>query len=174
MDSSVDDEAGGGSFRTGQKEGHMATMPQREIRVQNDDGEYNRVANKQVPITQAGWTVDRTAAEHSLTVGIIEESVNHKVQWEIEEAMGVPDTIVSIMKALREGTGKNGGCLTGRYETAYGTTDPVEIQKGLGQGDLLSLVRSKLILAVIQRAMHRLVPGIEFNQKGSRDAPFLI
>eukprot|EP00965_Chrysotila_dentata_P091755 3029556-Pleurochrysis_carterae.AAC.1 len=37
------------------------------------EAEYNRVANEQVPITQAGWTVDRTGAEHSLTVRIIEE-----------------------------------------------------------------------------------------------------
>eukprot|EP00965_Chrysotila_dentata_P198793 6179025-Pleurochrysis_carterae.AAC.1 len=159
------------------------------------EAEYNRVANEQVPITQAGWTVDRTGAELSLTVRIIEErcewhrrpcikgyvdmgcffmSVNHKVQWEIEEAMGVPDTIVSIMKALREGTGENRGGLTGRYETAYGTTDPVEIQKGLGLGDLLSPVRSKLILAVIQKVMHRLVPGIEINKGRSRGTPFLI
>eukprot|EP00965_Chrysotila_dentata_P100947 3334443-Pleurochrysis_carterae.AAC.1 len=101
-------------------------------------------------------------------------SVNHAVQWEVEDAMGVPETIISIMKVLREG--KEGGPrgLTGRYETAYGVTDPVDIQKGLGQGDLLSPVRSKLILAVIQRTMQRLVPGIEFNTKGSRVTPFLI
>eukprot|EP00965_Chrysotila_dentata_P057658 1911617-Pleurochrysis_carterae.AAC.4 len=35
--------------------------------------EYNAVAYKHVPITQAGWTEDRTAAEHSLTVRILEE-----------------------------------------------------------------------------------------------------
>eukprot|EP00965_Chrysotila_dentata_P044320 1473553-Pleurochrysis_carterae.AAC.1 len=101
-------------------------------------------------------------------------SVHHEVQWEIEEAMGVPETIISIMKALREGKGEGLHRLTGRYETAYGSTEPVEIQKGLGQGDLLSPVRSKLILAVLQEAMHRLVPGIEFSVKGSRGAPFLI
>eukprot|EP00965_Chrysotila_dentata_P136824 4525455-Pleurochrysis_carterae.AAC.1 len=65
-------------------------------------------------------------------------SVNHAVQWEVEEAMGVPETIISIMKALREGNNKERGGLVGRYETAYGTTEPVEIRKGLGQGDLLS------------------------------------
>eukprot|EP00965_Chrysotila_dentata_P064524 2139552-Pleurochrysis_carterae.AAC.1 len=101
-------------------------------------------------------------------------SVNHAAQWEVEEAMGVPDTIITIMKALREGTGEGRCGLTGRYETAYGMTEPVEIQKGLGQGDILSPVRSKLILAVIQKAMQRLVPGIEFNTKGTRMAPFLI
>eukprot|EP00965_Chrysotila_dentata_P225342 6194694-Pleurochrysis_carterae.AAC.2 len=159
------------------------------------EAEYNKVADKQVPITQAGWTEDRMATEHSMTVRIIEErcelhrkpcikgyvdlgcffmSVYHNVQWEIEETMGVSETIISIMKALREGKGKGLHSLTGRYETAYGSTDPVEIQKGLGQGDLLSPVRSKLILAVIQTAMHRLVPGIEFIVKGSRGAPFLI
>eukprot|EP00965_Chrysotila_dentata_P200712 6180134-Pleurochrysis_carterae.AAC.2 len=35
--------------------------------------EYNEVANKHVPDTQAGWTEDRMATEHSLTVRIIEE-----------------------------------------------------------------------------------------------------
>eukprot|EP00965_Chrysotila_dentata_P053669 1780488-Pleurochrysis_carterae.AAC.3 len=118
--------------------------------------EYNKVADRQVPATQAGWTEERTATEHSLTVRIIEErcelhrkpcikgyidlgclfmSVQHEVQWEIEEAMGVPNTIISLMKALREGKGENLRSLTGRYETAYGTTEPVEIQKGLGQGN---------------------------------------
>eukprot|EP00965_Chrysotila_dentata_P004066 131585-Pleurochrysis_carterae.AAC.1 len=67
-------------------------------------------------------------------------SVHHEVQWEIEEAVGVPDTIISIMKALREEKGEGLHRLTGRYETAYGSTEQVEIQKGLGQGDLLSPV----------------------------------
>eukprot|EP00965_Chrysotila_dentata_P064729 2146554-Pleurochrysis_carterae.AAC.1 len=65
-------------------------------------------------------------------------SVNHAVQWEIEEAMRISETVISIMKALREGDGGRKGGLTGRYETAYGITEPVEIGKGLGQGDLLS------------------------------------
>eukprot|EP00965_Chrysotila_dentata_P210699 6186042-Pleurochrysis_carterae.AAC.3 len=159
------------------------------------EAEYNKVANEHVPNTQAGWTEKRTATKHSLTVRIIEEkcewhrkpcikgyvdmacflmSVKHGVQWEIEEAMGVLETIVSTMKVLREGEGRNLRGLTGTYETAYGVTEPVEIQKGLGQGDLLSPVRSKLILAVIQKAMQRLAPGIEFNVKGLREAPFLI
>eukprot|EP00965_Chrysotila_dentata_P133392 4410810-Pleurochrysis_carterae.AAC.1 len=152
------------------------------------EAEYNEVANKHVPNTQAGWTEDRMATEHSLTVRIVEErcewhrkpcikgyvdmgsffmSVNHAVRWEVEAAMGVPETIISIMKALREGKDKELGGLVGRYKTAYGTTEPVEIRKGLGQGDLLSPVRSKLILTVTQKAMQRLVPGIEFNTKAS-------
>eukprot|EP00965_Chrysotila_dentata_P218288 6190504-Pleurochrysis_carterae.AAC.1 len=35
--------------------------------------EYNKVAGRQVPITQARWTEDRTATEHSLAVRITEE-----------------------------------------------------------------------------------------------------
>eukprot|EP00965_Chrysotila_dentata_P172810 5702496-Pleurochrysis_carterae.AAC.1 len=149
--------------------------------------EYNKVADEFVPKTQAGWTGDRMATKHSLTVRIIEErcewhrkpcikgyvdmgsffmSVNHPVQWEIEKSMGVSETIVAILKAFREGKGETLGGLTGKYETAYGITKPVDIQKGLGQGDLLSPVRSKLILAIIQKAMQCLVPGIEFNTKG--------
>eukprot|EP00965_Chrysotila_dentata_P026799 889640-Pleurochrysis_carterae.AAC.1 len=65
-------------------------------------------------------------------------SVNHAVQWEIEEAMGISETVILIMKALREGDGGRKSGLTGRYEPAYGITEPVEIGKGLGQGDLLS------------------------------------
>eukprot|EP00965_Chrysotila_dentata_P028247 939293-Pleurochrysis_carterae.AAC.1 len=45
------------------------------------------------------------------------------------------------MKVLREGKEGGPSGLTGRYETAYGVTEPVNIQKGLGQGDLLSPVR---------------------------------
>eukprot|EP00965_Chrysotila_dentata_P015307 506481-Pleurochrysis_carterae.AAC.1 len=135
------------------------------------------------------------ATEHSLTVRIVEErcelyrkpcvkgyvdmgsffmSVNHAVQWEVEKAMGVSGTVISIMKALREGKGGDHSGLTGRYETAYGITEPVEIGKGPGQGDLLSPVRSKLILAIIQKAMQYLVPGIEFITQVARSAPFLI
>eukprot|EP00965_Chrysotila_dentata_P213544 6187681-Pleurochrysis_carterae.AAC.2 len=159
------------------------------------EAEYNEVADRHVPNTQARWTEDRMATEHSLTVRIVEErcelhrrpcikgyvdmgsffmSVNHAVQWEVEEAMGVSHTVIMIMKALREGTGGEYGGLTGRYETAYGTTEPVEIRKGLGQGDLLSPVRSKLILAIIQQTMQRLVPGIEFTTSADRGTPFLI
>eukprot|EP00965_Chrysotila_dentata_P167372 5527137-Pleurochrysis_carterae.AAC.1 len=99
--------------------------------------EYNKVADEYVPNTQAGWTGDRMATEHSLTVRIIEErcewhrkpcikgyvdmgsffmSVNHSVQWEIERSMGVSETIVAIIKALREGKGETLGGLTGKYE----------------------------------------------------------
>eukprot|EP00965_Chrysotila_dentata_P012632 416859-Pleurochrysis_carterae.AAC.1 len=65
-------------------------------------------------------------------------SVNHAVQWEVEEAMGVSETVITIIKALREGTGGEHG----------GT--------------------------VIQQAMQRLVPGIEFNTPAARGTPFLI
>eukprot|EP00965_Chrysotila_dentata_P120954 3999953-Pleurochrysis_carterae.AAC.1 len=54
-------------------------------------------------------------------------SVNHSVQWEIEISMGVSETIVTILKALREGKGETLGGLTGKYETAYGITESVEI-----------------------------------------------
>eukprot|EP00965_Chrysotila_dentata_P003172 103571-Pleurochrysis_carterae.AAC.1 len=114
--------------------------------------EYNNVAEEHVPNTQAGWTGDRMATEHSLAVRIIEErcewhrkpcikgyvdmgsffmSVNHSVQWQIEKSMGVSETIVSTLKALREGKEEVLEGLTGKYETAYGTTEPVDIQKGL-------------------------------------------
>eukprot|EP00965_Chrysotila_dentata_P181383 5986871-Pleurochrysis_carterae.AAC.2 len=156
------------------------------------EAEYNGVADRQMPNTPAGWTEDRMATEHSLTVRIVKErcewhrkpcikgyvdmgsffmSINHAVQWEVEEAMGVPETIISIMKALREGTGGEQGGLTGRCETAYGITKPVDIRKGLGQGDLLSPVRSKLILAVIQKAMQRLVPGWSSIQRRHEERP---
>eukprot|EP00965_Chrysotila_dentata_P069301 2290294-Pleurochrysis_carterae.AAC.2 len=73
------------------------------------EAEYNEVADRRVPNTQVGWTEDRMATEHSLTVRIVEErcewhgkpcikgyvdmgnffmSVNHAVQWEVEEAIG--------------------------------------------------------------------------------------
>jgi len=42
-----------------------------------------------------------------------------------------------------------------RYETAYGLTDPVQILKGLGQGDLASPARAKQLLTVIAGAVDK-------------------
>ena len=58
--------------------------------------------------------------------------------------------------------------LQGLYETEYGLTDPVEMGQGLGQGSLLSPVRAKLILAVVQGAIQRLCPGCESTIDGRR------
>eukprot|EP00965_Chrysotila_dentata_P119664 3956513-Pleurochrysis_carterae.AAC.1 len=160
------------------------------------EAEYNEVADKYVLNTQAGWTEDRMATEHSLTVRIVEERCDwHRKpcikgyvggygkffhECKPRGAMGVGRSDGSIRSDYLDNEGATGGKdkerggLVGRYETAYGITEPVEIRKGLGQGDLLSPVRSKLILAIIQKAMQRLVPGIEFNTKASRGAPFLI
>eukprot|EP00965_Chrysotila_dentata_P258881 6213373-Pleurochrysis_carterae.AAC.1 len=194
-DSGTYDETGGGPFRLGRRRDIWLQCHSMKYVYRMLEEEYNEVADRHVPNTQVGWTEDRMATEHSLTVRIVEErcelhrkpwikgyvdmgsffmSVNHAVQWEVEEAMGVSETVISIMKALREGNGGGNGGLIGRYETAYGNTEPVEIGKGLGQGDLLSPVRSKLILAIIQKAMQYLVPELEFNTQAARGAPFLI
>jgi len=94
-------------------------------------------------------------------------SVVHAVQWEVEKWGGVPPDVTRVVKALREGVKavEAGGGekelkgLVGRYETAYGLTDPVEIMKGLGQGDLASPERSKLLLSVIATAVNKTCEG---------------
>eukprot|EP00965_Chrysotila_dentata_P078474 2585646-Pleurochrysis_carterae.AAC.1 len=102
------------------------------------EAEYNEVANKHVVNTQAGWTEDTMATEHSLTVRIIEErcewhrkpcikgyvdmgssfmSVNHVVQWEVEKAIGVPETIVvgdTSSTVHRYGRGDTSRCASAR------------------------------------------------------------
>ena len=58
--------------------------------------------------------------------------------------------------------------LVGRYETAYGLTDPVEILKGLGQGDLASPARSKPLLALIAGTVDRVCAGARVARSEAR------
>jgi hypothetical protein len=76
-------------------------------------------------------------------------SVVHKVQWEVERWSGTPE-------------------LTGRYETAYGLTAAVRIAKGLGQGDIGSPVRSKILIAIIAKTVSRLCEGAKITGSDKR------
>ena len=83
------------------------------------------------------------------------------------------------MKALREGLQDEHQRptlpgITGRYETDYGLTGKVPIEKGVGQGAVLSPVRAKLILAVVQGAVNKVCPGYRLRMDGRRLAMLLI
>ena len=102
------------------------------------------------------------------------ESVPHEAQWLIEEAMGVSRHAINTVRDLREGyQPTNMPAAGGRFETAYGLTNRVERHKGLGQGDVLSPARAKLTLAVVQRILLRMVPGIKFDNVHA-GTPFLL
>ena len=49
--------------------------------------------------------------------------------------------------------------MQGRYETAYGLTRMVAIMRGLGQGDVASPARSKLLLDLMARAVDKISQG---------------
>ena len=157
--------------------------------------EYEEVAKVQVPPEQAGWTAGRNGAEHVMSarliiemcerlsksharcyvdLGTFFESVPHDTQWMVEEAMGVNKHAIDTVRDLREGCeASNFPIAGGRFETARGLTSKVPRMKGLGQGDVLSPVRAKLTMAVVQRILISTVPGIKFDavQGG---LPFLV
>eukprot|EP00965_Chrysotila_dentata_P261676 6214335-Pleurochrysis_carterae.AAC.2 len=60
MDSGADDETGGGFVSTREKDLQCHSM---KCVCRMLETEYNEVANKQVPNTQAGWGQDRMATE---------------------------------------------------------------------------------------------------------------
>ena len=64
-------------------------------------------------------------------------------QAEEAEALALAAGAAAQLVVEGQAEGEPGHGLMGRYETAYGLTDPVEILKGLGQGDLASPSRSK-------------------------------
>ncbi len=84
--------------------------------------------------------------------------------------------MTEVLRALREGAeGMEGGEgakavpeLTGRYETAYGLTAAVRIAKGLGQGDIGSPVRSKILIAIIAKTVSRLCEGAKITGSDKR------
>ena len=109
-----------------------------------------------------------------LDMGTFFMSVANDVAWAVERRAGVAPAAIQVIQALREGVASMGvPGLSGRYETAYGLTRRVRIGKGLGQGDLSSPVRSKLVLAVMQQAVSRLVRGFKFAGVRERVPIFL-
>ncbi len=73
-------------------------------------------------------------------------SVCHKVSHAVEKRSGVAPAAIDVICALRVGVEET--CvpgLKGRYETAYGLTNPVDILKGLGQGDLEAARAARLL-----------------------------
>ena len=146
---------------------------------------YEEAAETCGGVWQAGWTAGRCAPEQTLVARIVGEqkmrarkmccrgycdlgsyfmSVVHAVQWEVEEWSGVPVSVMEVVRVLREGHTEEEGenamrGLVGRYETAYGLTDPVQILKGLGQGDLASPARAKQLLTVIAGAVDKACAG---------------
>ena len=155
---------------------------------------YDKIAWETVPSSQAGFTKNRNAPEHTLTYRILTEqsmtetsmcftgfidagtffmSCVNDIVWEVEQWSGVAPEVTDVMKALREGLTDAQGKktlagLTGKFETEYGLTDAVPIEQGLGQGDGSSPVRSKLMLGVVQQVINRLCPGCPMRMDGRR------
>ena len=155
---------------------------------------YDHVAWETVPSSQAGFTPHRNAPEQSLVLRLMTEqsmmerttlakgyvdyvtffmSCVNEIIWEVEKWAGVAPEVTDVMKALREGLVDENGKqrlegLSGRYETEYGLTDKVPIMQGVGQGDITSPARAKLMLGVIQKTINRLCPGCPMRLDGRR------
>ena len=164
---------------------HNAKITERLLMAEYDHASWNRG-----PASQAGFEKERNAPEQTMALRLKTEeamterkmlcrgyvdlgtffmSCCHEVQTMVETWSGVPHDTRGVMAALREGVEAQGmPSLTGQYETAYGLTDPVEIRQGLGQGSLLSPVRAKLMLSVIQYALKKLCPGSQMTMDGRR------
>ena len=147
-----------------------------------------------MPASQAGFTTHRNAPEQSLVARLAVEqamlertcvlrgyidyscyfmSIVHAVQWEVERSVGVRPEVTAVVRTLREGLAERDmPPLKGRFETAHGLTDLVDIMQGLGQGCLLSPSRANMTLAIAQRAVSRLCGGFTFRADG-RDVPQL-
>ena len=150
---------------------------------------YDRACWENVPGSQAGFTRERNAPEQTLVARLTVErsmmertmhanafcdlgtffmSCVNEVQWEVEAHCGVAPEVTAVMRALREGVEGKLAALEGRYETEYGLSEPVPIERGLGQGCSLSPARSKLMLGVMQSTISKLCPGAKMRMDGRR------
>ena len=140
-------------------------------------GEYNVVADRTVPGSQAGFTEMRGAAEQSWILRAHKEqcameqqpcykayldystlfmSCVRQCQSEVEARLGVRTEVTAVMEELHRE-------LKGRFETEWGLTPPVPIEEGNIQGAITSPVQAKLMLSVVQRVVTRTCEGYSFR-----------
>ena len=142
--------------------------------------EYEEAAEWTVPASQAGSARGRGAPEQSLMMRCQKEqcaaerrpccrayldcgtffmSCVREVQWEAERWCGVRAEVTECVQALH-------ASMVGRYETAYGLTDPFDILCGNPQGCAMSPTRSKFQLRMVQEAVRKLCKGFRFRAAG--------
>jgi hypothetical protein len=140
-------------------------------------GEYDEVAARHVPGSQAGFTELRGAAEQSWILRAHKEqcaeehapcyrayldystlfmSIVRDAMAEVEKRLGVRPGVTDVMIEMHRE-------LKGRFETAWGMTDPVPIEEGSMQGAITSPVQAKRMLSVVQRVVTRTCEGFRFR-----------
>ena len=148
--------------------------------------EYERVARKTIPGSQAGWSPGRACPEQVITVRIAQElaamqnltlcigyqdlstcfmSIIKQTQWAVEEYLGVDVDVTTVMQALHAE-------ITGRYETAHGLTNGHNIGSGTGQGCANGGVRAKIgAIAPMQKAVTQLCRGFKVREGPGGSVP---
>ena len=142
--------------------------------------EFERAAEAAVPLSQSGYAKGRGTTEQVLVARLALEqqrmeqkmlclgfmdcgtffmSCVKTVQVECEAWMGVDPGVTRIVQALHAG-------VTAQYETAHGLTETFDMDTGNGQGCVNGAVRSKLQLAVVQRAIEQICDGYNFTGYG--------
>ena len=139
--------------------------------------EYERAADAGVPLSQSGYARGRGTTEQVFAARLaLEQQRNDQgmlcigymdcgtffmscvktVQAECERWMGVDPEVTKVVRALHT-------AVTAQYETAHGLTEEFDINTGNGQGCVNGAVRSKLQLAVVQRAVDELCKGYKYT-----------
>ena len=139
--------------------------------------EFERAAEAAVPLSQSGYAKGRGTTEQVLVARLALEqqrmeqkmlclgfmdcgtffmSCVKTVQVECEAWMGVDPGVTRVVQALHTG-------VTAQYKTAHGLTETFDMDTGNGQGCVNGAVRSKLQLAVVQRAIEQICDGYKFT-----------
>ena len=135
--------------------------------------DYDLAARRKVPHSQSGFAGDRDAPEDTITLGLHREmtatqrrtscrgfcdfatffeSASRDVTRAVEKAMKVRPSTTRVVLALQDAVRR-------RIDSGDGLTAGVDSECGLGQGDVASPARSKLLLAVMQDAIEALCDG---------------
>ena len=154
---------------------HMTCHGQKLI-VRMLTEEYERVARGSVPSSQAGYGARRSTLEQILVLRLAQQQARQldqdlcigfqdffcffmgcirDISFAISLATGVDPAVDKVMRELHSE-------VTGRYDTYWGLTRQFKINRGLGQGCVAAATRSKLIMAVTQRAVTKIARGFSF------------
>ena len=140
--------------------------------------EYTRAADIVVPECQAAYSIERSTSEQLLCLRLVQQQAAAKrsvlcvgmqdysqffmmcvksICSMVERKLKVDPAVIKVIEELHSH-------VTGKYDTYWGLSKPFDIRRGVGQGCVNGAIRAKILQAVTQRVIRKVVRGYDMTQ----------